>query len=241
MVPTPHRIPEPVATFRSSYRAEEIGKHYSGWGHFAFTSIVSLGAVALSLSRLSNVGASEWLAVPCTFVFANLAEYFGHKGAMHRPRAGLGLLYRRHTLQHHHFYTHDAMVYESAADLKMVLFPPVMLLFFLGAIATPIGGFLFVVASPNVAWLYVATATSYFLSYEWLHVAHHLDPDGALGRLRLLRLLRQHHQAHHDLRLMGRYNFNVTFPIADFLFGTVASPQAFTERRRTPPAESRTS
>lgn len=27
--------------------------------------------------------------------------------------------------------------------------------------------------------------------------------------------------AHHDLRLMGRYNFNITFPLCDRLFGTV--------------------
>ena len=62
-------------------------------------------------------------------------------------------------------------------DFKMVLFPPVMLLFFLGAIATPIALLLllFAMATPNVAWLYVAVAMSYFLTYEWLHFSYHLE------------------------------------------------------------------
>ena len=42
-----------------------------------------------------------------------------------------------------------------------------------------------------------------------------------LARLPLLSRLRQHHMAHHDLRLMGHYNFNITFPLCDRLFGTV--------------------
>ncbi len=32
--------------------------------------------------------------------------------------------------------------------------------------------------------------------------------------------LRHHHTVHHDPRLMNRYNFNITYPIFDWLFGT---------------------
>ena len=35
-----------------------------------------------------------------------------------------------------------------------------------------------------------------------------------------MQTLRRHHTRHHDLALMGRWNFNITFPIADWLFGT---------------------
>ena len=55
----------------------------------------------------------------------------------------------------------------------MVLFPPVMLVFFLGGVATPLAALLFLVASPNVAWLYVTTAMAYFLHVQWLHFAYH--------------------------------------------------------------------
>jgi hypothetical protein len=214
-------IPSQVAAFRAEYRAREIGPHYTGWGHFALTSLSSLAVIALAISRAGDVRPVEWLAVPATFLFANLAEYFGHRGPMHHPRRGLALLFERHTRQHHRFYTHEAMRYESARDLKMVLFPPVMLLFFLGVLATPVGALLFYAASPNVAWLFVATATSYFLSYEWLHTAYHLDERSWVGRLPFMGALRRHHTTHHDQTLMTKYNFNITFPIADALFGTM--------------------
>jgi hypothetical protein len=217
-------IPEPVKRFREEFRREGIEAGYTGWGHFAFTSLGSLAVIVLALSRLSEVRPLEWLMVPGTFLVANGVEYFGHKGPMHRPMKGLGLLYKRHTRQHHHFFTHEAMAYESSRDFKMVLFPPVLLLFFLGAIATPLGALCFLVASANVGWLFVATAVGYYLTYEWLHFSHHLPEGHGVARLPFMARLRGHHRAHHDLRRMGRQNFNITFPLCDWLFGTLGSP-----------------
>jgi len=51
--------------------------------------------------------------------------------------------------------------------------------------------------------------------------------------------LRRHHAAHHDPRLMTRYNFNVTFPIADRLFGTVAPAAADGAAAAVAPARER--
>jgi hypothetical protein len=102
----------------------------------------------------------------------------------------------------------------------MVLCPPVMLLFFRGAVAAPIAIVLFVAGARNVALLYVMTAMSYFLIYEWLHLCHHTPAEGLAGRLAFLHSLRAHHQAHHDPALMTSGNFNITFPICDWLFGT---------------------
>jgi hypothetical protein len=211
---------ESVAAFRAAYRAEEIGPHYSGLLHFAFTSAASLTVIALAVAEVRAPGAVELVTVPITFLFANFVEYRGHKGPMHRRRRGLGVLFERHARQHHRYYTDEAMSYESARDLKMVLFPPVMLLFFLGLVGAPVAALLFVVASRNVAFLYVATAMGYFLTYEWLHLCHHLPARGPLARVRVLRWLRAHHQAHHDPARMSAGNFNITFPICDWLFGT---------------------
>lgn len=216
--------PSEVEQFRADYRGRRIGPLYRGWAHFAFTSLGSLVVIGLAASRVHAPRALEWIAIPLTFLFANAVEYAGHKGAMHRPRRGLGLLFERHTREHHHFFTHDAMAYESSRDFKMVLFPPVMLLFFLGIVAAPIGAVLFVLATPNVACLYVATAMAYFLTYEWLHFAYHLDESHWLGGAAPLRALRRHHQTHHDKALMGRCNFNITFPICDAVFGTSWRP-----------------
>jgi hypothetical protein len=213
-------LPESVAKFRGEYRRTEPGRHYRGWAHFAFTSLGALSVIAFSLSRLSGVRPLEWLTVVGTLLLANAAEYLGHRGPMHHRTRGLRLVYRRHTQQHHHFFTHQAMTYESSHDFRMVLFPPVLLLFFLGAIATPIGALLFVLGSPNVGWLFVATALGHFLTYEWLHFCFHLPEGHLLARLPVIAQLRRHHTVHHDLSRMGRFNFNLTLPLCDVLLGT---------------------
>ncbi|MFL5319893.1 MAG: fatty acid hydroxylase family protein, partial [Myxococcaceae bacterium] len=74
--------------------------------------------------------------------------------------------------------------------------------------------------SPNAGWLFAATGVGYYLTYEWFHFAYHLPENSAVGRIGLVRVLRKHHADHHDLTRMGRYNFNITFPIFDSVFGT---------------------
>jgi len=214
-------VPAPVAAFRQEYRTHHIGAHYSGGLHLAFTSLGSLGVIVLAAAWVRAPAPLELLTIPVTFLFANLVEYRAHRGPMHRRRRGLALLFQRHTQQHHRYYTDEAMSYEGARDFKMVLFPPVMLLFFMGAVAAPVGALLFWLASRSVALLYVATAMGYFLTYEWLHVCHHLPATHPLARLGVLRRLRAHHQIHHDPARMNAHNFNITFPICDWLFGTL--------------------
>jgi hypothetical protein len=226
-------IPPSVEAFRVGYRGEYIGPSYSGWAHFAFTSTASLSVILFASSRVHGVAWWEWLIVPLSFFIANLGEYLGHRGPMHRPRRFMRLLFKRHTLAHHHFFTHEAMAYESTRDFKMVLFPPVMLFFFLGCLATPIGLALSLCLSENAGWLFFATAISYFLTYEWLHMSYHLPSDSWVGRLPLMAVLRRHHTRHHDLALMGRYNFNITFPICDWLMGTLCPEMSTTVAQRT--------
>ncbi|MBT8064765.1 MAG: fatty acid hydroxylase family protein, partial [Gammaproteobacteria bacterium] len=103
---------------------------------------------------------------------------------------------------------------------KAVLFPPVMILFFIGGFGVPMWLLLHWLATENVAWLAVATGTAYYLNYEWLHLAYHCDPRSRIGRIPGIQALRRLHLRHHDPRLMTRYNFNITYPIGDWLFRT---------------------
>ncbi|MFN2548059.1 MAG: sterol desaturase family protein [Myxococcales bacterium] len=199
-----------VAEFRAQTRAEILGPRYSGVLHFGFVNALAFSVIAYAAMKVQHPGWSL-LTVPITFLYANLVEWLAHRGPMHNRRRFLGLVFKRHTLMHHHFFTHDSMQLESTRDFKMVLFPPVLLLFFFGLFALPIGFLLRAVAGMNVAAFFVATAMSYYMLYEWLHLAYHL---GLGGELRL------HHQAHHDPANMNRTNFNITFPICDRLFGT---------------------
>src|SRR5262245_27487478 len=72
-------LPEHVEKFRTEYRRTELGTHYFGWAHFAFTSLGCLSVIGFSVSQLSGVRPLEWLMVPASFLLANVAEYFGHR------------------------------------------------------------------------------------------------------------------------------------------------------------------
>jgi hypothetical protein len=215
-------IPDSVAQFRAEYRHDKIGRYYSGPAHFLFTTVGCLVIIGACVSAIHSPRLLEWTTVPLTYLFANFVEYSGHRRFMHRPRRLVRAVYQRHTIEHHHFFTHEAMPCESTRDYKMVLFPPLLLVFFFGLFALPVGALLSLLATPNVARLFVATAIGYFLHYEWLHFVYHLDPTSAVARLPMVGALRRNHERHHELALMGRYNFNLTLPIFDVLLGTRA-------------------
>lgn len=216
--------------FRSRYRLDEVGPHYSGVAHFCFTTFGCLIAIGFCLYQLQAVALWEWLTVPATFLVANGIEYAGHRGPMHRRSRGLGLIFRRHTGQHHAFFTHQNMGLGSSRDFKAVLFPPILLLFFFGGFALPIGAVLALLTTANVAWLFAATSIAYFLNYEWLHLAYHGPPGSWIFRLPGIAGLRRHHARHHDPALMSHYNFNITYPIADHLMGTCYQGDGTRER-----------
>lgn len=209
-----------VAAYREQYRRQYIGAHYQGWLHFAFTVTLACVIIVFCATRLHALRPWEWLSVPLTFVYANFAEYFGHRGPMHHPRPGLRKIFERHTHQHHRFFTQSHMAFDSARDFKAVLFPPILVSFFLLAFGSPIALLLAWLFGANVAYLFALTGTAYFLNYELLHFAHHLPQDHFIARLPIMRTLRRHHTLHHDQALMSHYNFNITYPLADWLMGT---------------------
>lgn len=210
-----------VAMYREQFRVEENCTSYPGWLHFAFTSTVSILVVIGCLVNVKQVTPLEWLTIPAAFLYANLVEYFGHRGPMHHPVKGLGLIFYRHTKQHHRFFTDQEMTFDSSNDFKAVLFPPVMIIFFIGGFGVPMWVILYFAASANVAWLAVATAIAYFLNYEWLHFAYHCDPESRIGRVPGVQTLRKLHRQHHNQQLMSHYNFNITYPIGDWIFRTL--------------------
>lgn len=214
-------VPDSVRRFRDEYRATEIPRRYRAGAHLIFTFGVGSLALAACLWQLDTVRPLEWLAVPLALAYANVAEYVGHRFPMHRPFRGLGLVYRRHAGQHHRFFTDEAMLIDASRDLRAVLFPPVLVLFFFGVFGTPAWFALSWLVSDNVAWLFVASALAYFLNYEVLHLAYHLPVDHWLARRWLVVRLRWLHRLHHDHRLMAHANFNITYPVCDWLFGTL--------------------
>jgi hypothetical protein len=140
---------------------------------------------------------------------------------MHHLTRGLRLVYERHTRQHHRFFTHALMPVDSLRDLRAVLFPPILMTFFISVFALPMALVITYFTTPNVGWLFAATSLGYFLNYEFLHHAYHLPPRYAVARWPLIGRLKGLHTAHHDPRLMAHYNFNISYPLGDWLFGTL--------------------
>ena len=208
-----------LSTFRATYRAE-IPDDYSAHLHFALVVIVCLAVAVTCLILLEDMHWPELLCVPLTFVAANLVEYHAHRGPMHHPLRGLRLIYRRHVQQHHRFFRGAAMSINNDEDMRVTLFPLVMLAFFFGLIALPIGLLVLALTTVNAALLYVATAVLYYLCYECIHLAVHLPHGHWARRIPGIEARLIYHRLHHDPRYMSQCNFNISFPLADRLYGT---------------------
>jgi Fatty acid hydroxylase superfamily len=213
-----------LESFRQQYRKEEVPAQYSGVRHFLLTHCFALGTASLALLQLDQVLTREWWAIPLTFLYANLAEYLGHRFVMHVPRRGLRAIWKRHVGQHHRFFPQSDMFISSTRDFKVVLFPPILIALFIGGFGVPVAWLIAQLVSANVAWLFVLTGVLYFLSYEYLHLAWHLPATHWCYRLPFMTVLRRLHTAHHDVRWMGKVNFNITWPVGDLLFRTLRLP-----------------
>lgn len=198
---------------------ESIPRWYSGSVHFTLIHIFTLGTIAACLAALREPMWKQWLLVPCFFIFANAFEWWIHRGPMHHRTPALSLLYQRHTLEHHVVFTDKVMGLRNDRELYYVLFPPWFLPLIL-AMNLPLALLLSFAGSPNLGFLFYASALAYYLVYEWFHCVHHIPPETWIGRRAIVGRLRRHHTDHHDPARMEKGNFNVSFPLWDWLLGS---------------------
>jgi hypothetical protein len=169
-----------------------------------------LGVTLALLSRVRGLRAAELWAVPGFLIFCSLGEYLEHRFLLHRNSRLGAVAFRIHTLEHHRFFTETDFVPDSRRDWAFVLFPPRLVVGYLVGVAG-----LFTLAgrliSPNVGWLFGASSAAFFFLYELVHFGSHFGLLGWLG---------EHHRVHHRADLMTGYNFNVVFPLFDWIFGT---------------------
>jgi hypothetical protein len=218
------RVSEPPGS-GESFRKQMLARipgWYSPWGHLAGTLGVGVVTLSVALGRLAGPSLAELATVPCAFVFANLVEWCAHRYLMHERRFPLTVLYDRHTPEHHRVFRYENMAITVPRELKLVLIPAMGVLGMV-LLAAPVALALGHLSSWNVGWLFLATAGVYVVGYELSHLAYHLPDRSFVYRVPFLRALREHHARHHVPRLMQRYNFNVTIPLGDLLFGTLAS------------------
>lgn len=206
--------------YRQVYR-ERIASWYNGWLHVAVIYGIGLAAMYVYISHIENVRWWEWLTVPVVFVLANIFEWWIHRYVMHRPRqwSGFRAIYKRHTLSHHQFFTDREMRFADHHDWRVTVFPPYALIVFI-LISIPAGLAVGWVVSANAGWLLMCTTTSVYLIYEFMHFCCHIDENWFVRNAPFVNTIRRHHAAHHNQSIMMEKNMNLTFPIADWLFGT---------------------
>lgn len=221
---------------REAVREEILSKipaSYNHALHFLVPGALGLAVFAACVWMVRDVQPIEWLTVPITLFLGLVFEWRVHKSILHEKQPLLGILYVRHELHHHVVYTYDDMTMRSNREWRLVLMPAyaIVLVF---AMMVPIVAAIWHFISPNVALIHLATSMLFFLAYEWMHLSYHLPQDHPVGRLSIIRRLRELHRRHHDPKLMKRWNFNVTVPLGDWLHRTAWSPErerAWRERR----------
>jgi hypothetical protein len=207
--------------FRQHYARNIRPPRYCGRWHITMVALIGgsvlVGALWITFDnwQLSNLA-----VIPVTVVIANGVEYLAHRGPMHRRVPWLGALHLRHSGRHHRYFNAQHMHFDTTADFHALLFPPVLLLFF-GGIAVAIGALSALFLPPAAAALFVATAVAYYLTYETLHFLYHVPPHWRVAGWPGVRWLARLHMLHHDPRHMQQHNFNIVFPLCDWLAGTL--------------------
>jgi hypothetical protein len=215
----------PASSLYERRRAEIVStvpRWYSAGIHLAVPTAIGIAVMVVSLLGLAHVRPIESLTIPVALLGGFALEWRAHKSILHKRMPGLKLLYERHELAHHVIYTDESMEMRDRRELFLILMPAyaIVLVFLM---VVPFAVALRAVAGENAARLMVATSMSFFLTYEWLHMAYHLPARSLIGRNRIIGALRELHRRHHDPRLMKKWNFNVTVPVFDWIHGTIWS------------------
>lgn len=204
--------------FRADYRPR-ISPWYSGTLHVAVISAIGIAALCYFIPHIHNPTWAEWLVVPAVFTACNVFEWWIHRYVMHRPVKGFMGIYRRHTLAHHQFFTNFEPTIDNTRDFRITFFPPYALVTFIG-ISIPAALILAALWSNNAGWLLMCTTVGMYLNYELFHWMCHVKDDRIVRYVPFVNSLRRHHIAHHNQAIMMGRNFNLTYPIADWMFGT---------------------
>lgn len=213
----PNELKVAVARARARLRATTPAS-YHWWEHVLLIAAFTFAGLILTVSRVEGMPISAWLFLSASLVFLNFGEYASHRWSMHvlrRPWA----VHHRHVVEHHAFFTDEAMSIDGIEDLRWVLFPPWALPLLVVSVL-PFFLVLWAGAPAGWAWLYLLAVVLYYGIYEILHAVAHLPAGHSLARHPAVQAVVRHHRVHHDPTLMNRWNFNFALPLFDWLFGT---------------------
>lgn len=151
--------------------------------------------------------------------FASFFEWTLHRFLMHMPLGGYRYPFERHALIHHHIFKADH-TYHLRDEKDKHTIP---MAWWNGPVLVGLCQLPFIIAAIwSRKWGLVCGAaiacTIYYAAYEYMHWCMHLPKKRHVERSKIFFRLNGHHLLHH--RYMHK-NFNVVFPLADMLLGTL--------------------
>jgi hypothetical protein len=210
---------------------------YNPWGHLAATTGAAIVPLVVSVWQLHGHHApakwTDFLTIPIVFLFANFFEWRVHKHVLHRRRWPMQVIYDKHTPMHHMIYVENDMALRSTQEFRLVLIPAAGVLGVV-VLTTPLAVAVAYLWSATAGWIFLVSCSVYMVSYELLHLCYHAPKESFIGRRAIIAKLRAHHAKHHDPRFMQRWNFNVTLPLFDWVFGTVIRKDGDPRAERRP-------
>jgi hypothetical protein len=213
--------------FRSYIRGPfvhgEAGSSFLGFadGHkyLAAVLFVTLGLPVLAALQIQNWHLSFLALLPAYLILGNLVEFLMHRYPMHQEVRGLRFL-MAHVTVHHNFFSERYLSARIPEDY-FAIFLPLPYFFFVSLLIMLQGLLIGLIGGADQAWFYVVIAQSYYALYELIHFACHANENSKVLQVPGIKVLRRLHLAHHQPTQMRTCNFNVCFPLWDWICGTL--------------------
>lgn len=213
--------------FRAKVREEDIPKYYIGPLHFAVNASLLLFSFIFCCLKIQGPSYIELSPFVLVLFFGNLVVYLIHKYPLHGRYAWNSYAYKNHTKIHHVFYTHNNVTLASRRDWYTMFFPAeIVLAFVLIYLPTMYFALKFIIGI-NATFAFLAASSMYFILYEIVHYCSHLPSNHFLIKVPFFKLMRRHHQIHHDPSLMRQANFCIVHPLFDLLLGTYINDEKY--------------
>ena len=158
-----------------------------------------------------------WFAI--AVVFGSMVEWFVHKEFMHSIRF-MRKPHERHAVMHHSQRRAPGKFFAKPEELKEYHLFETSFMPILWMLHSPLFIATYFAFGPWAsAGLAIGTA-AYVLSYEILHWSIHCPDNFPFRNQRWFLFLVEHHRRHHN---RSNINYNVVFPLADVILGTLNS------------------
>jgi len=153
-------------------------------------------------------------------IYCSFFEWTLHRYVMHRPVWKFVYPFRAHALVHHQtFRADDSYHLQQPSDqstVPMAWWNAPLLMVIHVPLALLVG---WLVGHPvAIAIGALSALAAYYATYEYIHWCMHIPRQRTIERSGIFFRLNGHHLLHH--RYMGK-NFNVVFPLADAVLGTL--------------------